>query len=118
MNLSKFDEVIRVNPFHAKLETDGYNIQFEASGGTTEIKDFRDFAEKMLRKYGHVSDAGDGNSRPFVVWSNKHRQFVESVGSSGIFYADDINNAFQFPDEESARECAELLDATVVLQWL
>ena len=136
MNLSKFDEVIRVDPFYAKLETDGFSIQFETRGGTKEIKDykgdircereavypiekdFRDFAEKMLHKYGHVGDVGDGDSRTFVVWSNVEWKFVESVGASGIFYADNINNAFQFPDEESARECASNFKDAVVLQWM
>lgn len=56
----------------------------------------------------------------YVVWSQEEedrRGFVESVGHNGIFFTLDIDQAFQFTDEEDAQGVAEMLEEAVVLEW-
>lgn len=59
-------------------------------------------------------------SETYIVWNNDEeprRGFVESVGSSGIYFTNDIDSAFQFTDYDDARSVADTLEAATVLEW-
>lgn len=58
--------------------------------------------------------------KAYIVWSNDEeprRGFVESVGSGGIYFTNDIEAAFQFTDYDDARSLADTLEAATVLEW-
>lgn len=59
-------------------------------------------------------------NKTYIVWSNdeeERRGFVESVGSSGIYFTEDLDSAFQFTDYDDAKSLAETLEAATVLEW-
>lgn len=58
--------------------------------------------------------------RTYIVWNNDEeprRGFVESVGSGGIYFTNDIDSAFQFTHREDAESLADTLEAATVLEW-
>lgn len=58
--------------------------------------------------------------KAYIVWNNDEeprRGFVESVGSGGIYFTNDIDSAFQFTDYDDARSIADTLEAATVLEW-
>ena len=58
--------------------------------------------------------------KAYIVWINDEeprRGFVESVGSGGIYFTNDIESAFQFTDYDDARSLADTLEAATVLEW-
>lgn len=55
--------------------------------------------------------------RTFVVWDNAYCGFVESIGAEGITHTLDLDDAFQFTGIDAARNAAESIENSVILEW-
>lgn len=54
----------------------------------------------------------------FVVWDNDYCGFVETIGGvGGITYTLDLDSAFQFTGIDAARNAAESIENSVILEW-